>query len=80
MVAPAAVAVAREQPQAPGKNSWRGQIEAIDLLGDRVRVQVRATPTITAEVMPSAVDELKLDDGGDLWVSLDPSDVTVHRP
>lgn len=80
MVTPAAVAVTREQPQAPAKNSWRGQIGAIDLLGDRVRVQIEGTPTITGEVMPSAVDELKLDDGGQLWVTVDPSDVTVYRP
>jgi molybdopterin-binding protein len=38
------------------------------VLGDRVRVQVTATPALTAEVMPGAVDELNLDDGGQLCV------------
>jgi len=41
-------------------------VGAVDLLGDRVRVRVDGTPVITAEVPPSAVDELKLDEGGEI--------------
>jgi molybdopterin-binding protein len=61
-------------------NVWPGQVGAVDLLGDRVRVRVDGMPAITAEVMPSAVDELKLDHGGELWVSVQPSEVTVYSP
>ena len=38
-------------------------------MGDRVRLRIDGapgTPEITAEVSPRAVDELKLDDGGEL--------------
>jgi hypothetical protein len=63
-------------------NQWRGQISSVDLLGDRVRVRVSGAagdaPDITAEVLPAAVDKLKLDDGGDLWVSVDPAAITVY--
>ena len=52
-------------------NVWRGRVRAGDLLGDRVRVRVDGTPVITAEVPPSAVDELKLDEGGEIWASVD---------
>jgi molybdate transport system ATP-binding protein len=79
VVAPAAVAVQRERTAA-GANVWPGQVGAVDLLGDRVRVRVEGTPAITAEVLPSAVDELKLDDGGQLWASVEPSAVRVYPP
>ena len=36
------------------------------------------TPTITAEVPPSAVDDLKLDEGGKLWVYVTPTRITVY--
>jgi len=80
VIAPDAVAVRRERPRTAAANVWRGQIGAVDLLGDRVRVRVDGTPTITAEVAPAAVDELKLDDGGELWACLDARDVRVYPP
>lgn len=49
-------------------------------MGDRVRVRVDGTPAITAEVHPAAVDELKLDDGGELWACVDPAAITVYPP
>jgi molybdate transport system ATP-binding protein len=49
-------------------------------MGDRVRVRIDGTPEITAEVTPLAVDELKLDDGGELWATVSPSAVTVYPP
>jgi molybdate transport system ATP-binding protein len=80
MIPPAAVSVSRHRPEAAAQNLWRGQVSSVDLLGDRVRVRIDGTPTMVAEVMPAAVDELKLDDGGELWVSVDPADVTVYSP
>jgi len=29
-------------------------------------------------VLPAAVDKLKLDDGGGLWVTVDPAAITVY--
>ena len=43
-----------------------GQVNGVDLMGDRVRVRIDGTPAITAEVLPRMVDELKLDDGGEV--------------
>ena len=77
VVAPAAVAVFRERPAA-GANVWPGEVGAVDLMGDRVRVRVEGTPPITAEVLPAAVDHLKLDEGGDLWVCLTPAAITTY--
>jgi molybdate transport system ATP-binding protein len=80
---PAKVAVSRERPaerDQPDRtaNCWRGTIAAVDLLGDRVRVHVNGQLPITAEVPPSAVGELRLDDAGELWASVDPGDVMVY--
>jgi molybdate transport system ATP-binding protein len=61
-----------------GRNS--GTTEEVDLMGDRVRVRIDGTPTITAEVPPGAVDALKLDDGGGLWASVNPTAITVYPP
>jgi molybdate transport system ATP-binding protein len=78
VIAPAAVAVSREEPEEKAANCWRGTVGDVDLMGDRVRVRVAGTPAITAEVPPSAVDDLKLDDGGGLWASVSPAAITVY--
>ncbi len=70
IITPAAVSVSRQRPEGQPQNTWPGQISAVDLMGDRVRVRIDGTPSITAEVAPAAVDELKLDDGGELWVTV----------
>ena len=80
VIAPARVSVARHRPERQEENAWPGQISAVDLMGDRVRVRVDGTPAITAEVQPAAVDELKLDDGGAVWVSVGSSDISVYPP
>jgi molybdate transport system ATP-binding protein len=78
VIAPAAVAVSREELEEKAANCWRGTVGDVDLMGDRVRVRVAGTPAITAEVPPSAVDDLKLDDGGELWASVSPAAITVY--
>ena len=80
VIAPAAVSVSRQQPEAAENNAWAGEISAVDLMGDRVRVRIDGTPRITGEVAPAAVDELKLDDGGKLWACVDPAAITVYPP
>jgi molybdate transport system ATP-binding protein len=78
VIAPAAVAVSRQRPEGEEVNTWRGHVSAVDLMGDRVRVRIDGTPAITAEVPPAAVDQLKLDEGGDLWARLSPAAITTY--
>jgi len=81
VIAPAGVSVSRQRPEWPeGKegNIWEGKVSAVDLMGDRVRVHIEGKPEITAEVPPAAVDELKLDDGGELWAWVDPAAITTY--
>jgi ABC-type molybdate transport system ATPase subunit len=79
-ITPASVEVSRKAPDDGTINAWPGQITTVDLLGDRVRVKIDGPPELTAEVAPSAVEELQLDDGGQLWVKVNPSDITVYPP
>jgi molybdate transport system ATP-binding protein len=78
VIAPAAVVVSRQRPEREEVNTWQGRVSAVDLMGDRVRVRIDGTPAITAEVPPAAVDQLKLDEGGDLWICLSPGAVTTY--
>jgi molybdate transport system ATP-binding protein len=79
-IPPAAVTVSRAAPDPLPANAWRGTVGAVDLLGDRVRVRVDGTPAVTAEVAPQLVDELALDDGGELWACVDPSRIALYPP
>jgi len=74
------VSVSRQRPEGSDENTWPGQISAVDLMGDRVRVRTEGLPAITAEVPPAAVDQLKLDDGGELWACVSPAAITVYPP
>jgi molybdate transport system ATP-binding protein len=80
VIAPAAVSVSRQRPEGSDENTWPGQISAVDLMGDRVRVRTEGLPAITAEVPPAAVDQLKLDDGGELWACVSPAAITAYPP
>jgi molybdate transport system ATP-binding protein len=81
VVAPHDVSVSRDRPGGTAEaNVWPGQIGAVDLMGDRVRVRVDGTPTITAEVTPAAVDALNLDSGGQLWASVPPAAIHTYAP
>jgi molybdate transport system ATP-binding protein len=80
VIPPASVSVARHRQERQEENTWPGQISAVDLMGDRVRVRLDGTPAITAEVQPAAVDELKLDEGGEIWASVSPSDISAYPP
>jgi molybdate transport system ATP-binding protein len=78
VIAPAGVFVCRERSDGKEENIWPGQVSAVDLMGDRVRVRIEGTPSITAEVLPRTVDELKLDDGGELRASVDPAAIAAY--
>lgn len=80
VIQPDTISVSRDRPEGAGPNVWSGKIGAIDLLPDEVRVEVQGAPTVSAVIPRAALEELQLDDGGELWVSVDPSDITVYRP
>ncbi|HEX2046969.1 MAG TPA: ABC transporter ATP-binding protein [Acidimicrobiales bacterium] len=78
LIHPRAVALHRTRPEGSARNVWPGQAGNLDIEGDRVRVQVAGSPPIVAEVTPAAADELRLRDGGPVWVSVKATEVDVY--
>ena len=78
VVHPRAVALHRARPEGSPRNVWRGRTSALDFQGDRVRVGVEGEMPIVAEVTPAAVRELDLAEGGEVWVSVKATEITVY--
>ncbi len=78
LVHPRAVSLHRREPEGTPRNVWKGTAESLDLEGERVRVRVGGALPIVAEVTPAAVAELRLADGGDVWVSVKAAEIEVY--
>ena len=78
VIHPRAVALHRARPEGSPRNVWRGRASALDFQGDRVRVGVEGEMAIVAEVTPAAVRELELAEGGEVWVSVKATEITVY--
>jgi molybdate transport system ATP-binding protein len=78
VIHPRAVALHRARPEGSPRNVWRGRASALDFQGDRVRVGVEGEMPIVAEVTPAAVKELDLAEGGEVWVSVKATEITVY--
>jgi molybdate transport system ATP-binding protein len=78
VIHPRAVALHRTRPEGSPRNVWRGRTSALDFQGDRVRVGVEGEMPIIAEVTPAAVSELGLAEGGEVWVSVKATEITVY--
>jgi len=79
VVRPSAVTLSRDRPFSSARNVWPGEVDSVDFEGNRVRVLVRAVPPVVAEVTPAAVADLKLADGGPVWVSVKATEVAVYE-
>jgi molybdate transport system ATP-binding protein len=77
-VHPHAVALHRHPPEGTPRNSWPGTAEALEVIGDRVRVRMSGTVPIVAEITPAAASELRLADGGPVWATVKATEVTVY--
>jgi molybdate transport system ATP-binding protein len=78
-VRPTAIALHTRPPDhASPRNVWPGTISGLELLTDRVRVQVEGTPSALVDVTPDAVAELDLANGLPVWLSVKATDVEVY--
>jgi molybdate transport system ATP-binding protein len=78
VVHPRAVTLHRSRPAASARNVWRGEVDSLDLEGDRVRVRITGPLPIVAEVTPAAVAELGLATAGEVWVAVKATEVSVY--
>jgi molybdate transport system ATP-binding protein len=78
LVHPRAVALHRSEPQGSARNVWLAEAGDLHFEGDRVRVQITGALPIVAEVTPAAAAELRLRDGGPVWVSLKATEIEIY--
>ncbi len=78
VIHPRAVALHRARPDGTPRNVWPATSEALDLVGDRVRVRLTGEVPLVAEVTPAAAAELRLADGGRVWAAVKATEVTVY--
>jgi molybdate transport system ATP-binding protein len=74
---PRAVSVFRERPSGSPRNVWSAPIVSVEPALERVRLQVGGALPVVAEITPRAAAELQLDEGGDVWVAVKATEITV---
>ena len=78
-IRPAAISVHAQQPQhASPRNTWPGVVSSVELLTDRVRLQVDGTPSAFVDVTPAAVAELRLRPGASVWLAAKSTEIDVY--
>jgi molybdate transport system ATP-binding protein len=78
VVHPHAVAVHTADPGGSPRNRWPGRVEALDLLGDRVRLRLVGPVPLIAEVTTDAVAALDLHEGREVWATVKATEVATY--
>ena len=79
VIHPRAVALYRTRPDGTPRNVWRGRAIDLDFVGERVRVRLGGPVPLVAEVTPSAVRDLDLASGAEVWVAVKATDISLYR-
>ena len=79
VIHPRAVALYRTRPDGTPRNVWRGRAIDLDFVGERVRVRLAGSVPLVAEVTPSAVRDLDLASGAEVWVAVKATEISVYR-
>ena len=76
---PTAIAVHTTRPEhASPRNVWAGTITGLELLADRVRVQVAGQPGALVDLTPAAVADLGLRPGLPVWLAAKATEVDMY--
>ncbi len=79
-VRPSAISLHTERPEhSSPRNVWPGTVTGVELLTDRVRIQVSGTPPALVDVTPDAVADLELAAGAPVWLSAKATEVDCYR-
>jgi molybdate transport system ATP-binding protein len=81
---PASVSLFVHRPDGSPRNLWAGRLVTLEPHGEGVRVEVAEVPdrtsSILAEITPSAVADLELRPGSEVWAAVKASDIEVYAP
>jgi molybdate transport system ATP-binding protein len=75
---PSAVAVYRTRPEGSPRNTWRATVTSVETHGGTVRLHLRGAPSVAADVTPSAVTDLDLAAGAEVWAVLKAAETHVY--
>ena len=78
-VRPTALTVHTQPPDgSSSRNSWTGTVQALETLGDRVRLQVAGPPDLLVDVTAAAVADLGLHAGTRVWTTAKATDTLIY--
>lgn len=77
-IPPAALALHRREPEGSPRNRWRGRVDHLDRLGDRVRVRLAPPIGLVAEITAAAAAELDLREGSEVWASVKATEIAAY--
>ena len=77
VVHPRSISLHRQVPTGSPRNVTAGNVAAIELLGDRIRVRVDGPVPLIAEITPAALHELDLVEGTPVWTAVKATEVSV---
>jgi len=78
-IRPTAIALHTTKPDhASPRNVWAGTVAGMELLTDRVRIEVTGAPSALVDITPGAVHELNLAAGTGVWLSAKATDIDIY--
>ena len=78
-VRPTALTVHTHRPDgSSSRNLWAGTVQALETLGDRVRLQITGPPDLLADVTAAAVADLGLRPGTPVWTTAKATDTLIY--
>jgi len=78
-IRPTALALHTTKPDhASPRNVWAGTVAGMELLTDRVRIEVTGAPSALVDITPGAVHELNLAAGTGVWLSAKATDIDIY--
>ena len=77
--APHAVTLSRVRPETSARNAWGVRVAGLAPHGDAVRVHLTGPVQLIADVTPTAVAELELTNGTQVWATVKATEVAVYQ-
>lgn len=77
-IPPSAIALYPTRPEGSPRNTWRVTVSDIQLVGQSARVSLAGPFALTAEVTTTAVADLRLGVGQELWATVKATEVRAY--
>lgn len=78
LIRPEAITISRSRPEGSARNAWAGTVKALESGHERVRVHVDGMPGVVATVTPSAIADLRIGPGSEVWLSVKAVEIDAY--